>query len=432
MDVAEGNSWNFSRVRRAALLVALFGMISTAAACSSSGSGSSSSPGTSGSTSQAAAVLGPAKPATGSTVKIGFVTSEGGTSTNLSATREAAQAAAKYANDHLGGIAGHKIELETCADKGDGASATACANQFVSDKVIAVVVGQVGNPDLYIPILEGAKTPWVIETPAGAKESTSPISFDLTGGLIGQLAATAADAQKKGLKHLVLFGIDVPAFTAAFGAFGKPTFDKAGVTVDVVTIPPGTPDATPQVNAGMAKKPDGAVIVADDTLCKAILPALHAANTANVPLYFPDLCAGDNVIESVGKDVVDGGIINGTSVSTGTDTEATLYKAVMATYSPSTPIVGKGGAGYVAMLSLIRGVNQINPTGDLTAAVVLDAMHKAKAVPLPGFPDGATFTCDGSALPHLSAICTGDVLFGEVQDGKIVGYHTVDGSALLK
>jgi len=46
---------------------------------------------------------------------------------------DAAEATAKYANDYLGGVGGHPIQIVRCADKADGASATACANQFVQD-----------------------------------------------------------------------------------------------------------------------------------------------------------------------------------------------------------------------------------------------------------------------------------------------------------
>jgi branched-chain amino acid transport system substrate-binding protein len=379
------------------------------------------------------AALGPADKASGSPVKIGFVTAEGSTaSLNLPESREAATAAAKYATEHLGGLAGHPIEVVPCKDKSDGASATACANQFAETKVAAVVVGQVANPDLYIPVLRGAGIPWVVEVGAGQQEVASDIAFDLTGGTVGLYAATATTAKEKGYKRVLYFGIDVPAFTGSFGAYAKPAFEKAGVPVDLVTIPAGTPDATPQVASGMAKNPDAVVVMADPSLCKALLPAIRNANTTNVPVYIPSLCASRDVVSTVGKEAVDGAVVNGNAVSLGNDAEAKLYRAVMETYAPGVPAEGKAGGGYVAMLGLVRAVNAAKPTGALNAAAVLKAMRSAKDVPLPGFPGTATFSCDGSALPRVKALCTTAVLFSAMKGGVPADYRTVDGSALLK
>jgi branched-chain amino acid transport system substrate-binding protein len=379
------------------------------------------------------AALGPAKKAAGSPVTIGFVTAEGSSSAlNLPETREGAAAAANYADEHLGGLAGHPIKLLTCKDKSDGASATACANQFATSHVAAVVVGQVANPDLYIPILRAAGIPWIAEVGAGQQEVTSDIAFDLTGGTVGAYAATAQIAKEKGYKKVLYFGIDVPAFTGAFGAYAKPAYAKAGVEVDLVTVPAGTPDATPQVVSGMAKSPDAVVIVADSTLCKALLPAVHDANSAAVPVFMPSLCASQDVISTVGQAAVDGATVNGNAVALGTSPEAELYKAVMQSYAPSVAADGKAGSGYVAMLGLVRAVNAAQPTGTIDAAAVLNALRTAKDVPLPGFPNSATFTCDGSAVPGIKALCTAAVLFSDVKGTTMTGFRAEDGSVLLK
>jgi len=401
-------------------------------ACSSADSGSSGS-GSSGSTSNAAtaSVLGRKQPATGTSVKIGFVTSEGGTALSLPETRESAEAVVKYADDYLGGLDGHPIDLITCKDKSDGASATACANEFVQDKVVAVVVGQVSNTDLYIPILKGAGIPWIAATGTGQQELASDLSFDIGGGLIGILAATAEAAKEAGLKHLVAFGIDVPAFTGLFNALGKALFSKAGIAIDLITLPAGTPDATPQVATGFAKHPDGVVVFAEKTLCKAFMPAIHNANTSNVTVYMSGLCADPNVVASIGTAPIDGAIVNGNSVSLGDDAEAKLYTAVMTTYGTPDLAQGNGSVGYVSMLGLVRAVNQVKPTGALTPSVIGSALHAASKVPLPGIP-GATFTCDGTAIPTLEAVCSTGILFSKVSGSKLVDFHVIDGTSLIK
>src|SRR3954470_21103374 len=89
--------------------------------------------------------LGVNKPASGTPVKIGFVNLEGGAALSLPDIRKAAEAVAKYANAHLGGIGGHPVQLDVCNDVADGASLLACGNRFVQDKVVAVVEGLVSS-----------------------------------------------------------------------------------------------------------------------------------------------------------------------------------------------------------------------------------------------------------------------------------------------
>ena len=88
------------------------------AGCGSSGksnnatSGGPVSTSAAGGTGASGGVLGPAKAATGSPVKIGFITDGKSATIDNSSEIPAAQAAAKYVNEHLGGVAGHAITLD--------------------------------------------------------------------------------------------------------------------------------------------------------------------------------------------------------------------------------------------------------------------------------------------------------------------------------
>lgn len=374
-------------------------------------------------------VLGAPNPATDAPVTVGFVTAEGGTAANLPETRESAEAAVAYANEYLGGIAGHEIELLTCEDRSDGASATACANRFVEEDVVAVVAGQVADEGLYMPALEAAGIPWIISSPTGGAALNSPVSFGISGGFIGGMGAMAALAQEEGMDRVVFFGIDVPAFTAAFDALGVPTFEQAGVTADIVPIPPGTPDATPQVTAGLSDGADMVVLVAEQTLCKALLPAVHSL-APDVTLVTGDLCADPDVIETVGAATLEGALVYNAAASLGDDDGGQLFRAVMEQYAPDTAPQGKTGAGFIATLALVGAVNQVSPTGDLTAAVVLDAMETAVDVPIPGWPDG-TFTCDHTAFAGAPALCSTAALFATVAEGALTGHEAHDGGDFL-
>ncbi|NED68533.1 ABC transporter substrate-binding protein, partial [Streptomyces sp. SID10244] len=74
------------------------------------------------------------KAASGAPVRIGLIANEGGQAMSLPETREAAEAATKYANENLGGIAGRPIELVICKEQEDPVSARNCANQMVEQK----------------------------------------------------------------------------------------------------------------------------------------------------------------------------------------------------------------------------------------------------------------------------------------------------------
>lgn len=369
--------------------------------------------------------LGPVNQATGSSVKLGFVTSEAG-SVDIPETREAAEAVVAYANERLNGLAGHEIELVTCQDKGDGASATACANMFVEQGVAAVVAGQVPNPDLYMPILATASIPWVVEQGAGQQELTSDGAYVLSGGAVSIFGAAASWAAENGMESIVVFGVDVPAFTGLFGALGQPEFEAQGVSVDLVLLPPTAPDVTPQIAAGMAASPDGVITFGGPTLCKAMLPAIDNANLDDVPVVIPGPCATTDVFDAVGVEVVDGDVVFGVSVALGSSPEAQLYEAVLDEYAPETEPGLVAGIGFVSSLGLIRAVNAAPPAGDLTPVAITEALRAAKDVPLPGFPGGA-FTCDQAAHPIFKALCSTLTITAKVEGGELVDFATVEG-----
>src|ERR1700710_577358 len=89
--------------------------VSALAACGKSTSGGSGGGGTNTKGPSAAptndAKYFPGKKATGSPVKIALIVNSGGTAVNQPETGQAAVAAIKYANDNLGGMAGHVIDI---------------------------------------------------------------------------------------------------------------------------------------------------------------------------------------------------------------------------------------------------------------------------------------------------------------------------------
>lgn len=405
-------------------LLALTPLVATSAlaACgkstsSSGGSGSSSAP--SAASSADNAKFFPGKKATGTPIKIALMVDSGGTTVNQPETGQAAVAAATYANDNLGGIAGHPIDIVlNCQTKEDPATARDCANQAVAAKVDAVVVTTTAQGDQMAPVITKAGIPYVSASGAAASELTSPNAYMFTAGFPGILLGWAAYAKEKGYKAVTVFPTGAPTVVAGVTAFGAPAFKKAGIQLNVVPIPPGTPDATPQVSAGLKGNPGAVGIVGDQTECTAVLKALSTVGASSKAARLViQPCVDPTVVKAVGT-ALDGSTVWNTYETTGNNDEVQLYLAVMAKYAPKTPTGGYAGVGYQGMLSLVRAVNAAGLTGAVTPTSVSAAIKAAKDVPLP-IGDGIMFSCSGTALPPLTAVCSTSVITQDFSNGAL-------------
>src|SRR4051794_27280665 len=122
------------------------------------------------------------KKAAGDPVKVGLLSSEGGL-VDMTDSRVAAQAAVEYANANLGGLAGHKIELQICKyHEEDPSSATKCANELVRSHVVAVVSQATGLGAQIVPIVTQAGLSYSTYSGNSPAEMGTPGSFLWTGG----------------------------------------------------------------------------------------------------------------------------------------------------------------------------------------------------------------------------------------------------------
>jgi branched-chain amino acid transport system substrate-binding protein len=403
----------------AALTLAGAAACSSSSSTASSGGGSSSAAGGSASAASTAsppAALSaflPGKKATGTPIKIGLINNEGSSPVAEPATGDAAVAAADYANDQLGGIAGHPIQVDRCSENEDTASATACANKMVQDNVAAVVVGTTGFGNTIVPIIAKASIPYVSATGSSSAELTTPGTFMWTGGFPADLGGMAKYAAQQGLKKVTAYVINAPSALEGAQAIGAPLFKAAGVGFTVEPVPSGVADATPQVTAGLAGKPGGAAIVADAGTCTSILKALTTVSPG-LPTMGNTSCLNTSTLTALGS-AMNGVKIFGRSDTQSDSPEAQLYRYVMAKYYPTDSPSGDTVTGYQGMLGLVRALSTM--TGDPTAATITTAIKATANVPLPAGA-GLTFTCDGKAMAGLPSNCSaGDVVL-TVQNGK--------------
>lgn len=386
-------------------LLALIPALVFATACSSDSDGDSDS-------GSETSVSFPSNPATGSPLKIGVINPEGGPAISQPTNREAAEAAAKYANESLGGIAGHPVEIVYCANKEDPASARDCANQMVEQGVAGVVVPSTGQGSAMVPIIAGAGIPYMSPSGASPAELTTPNAFMLTGGFPGVLKGMADYSKAEGFKNVTIYVTDNASVVPAAKAMGQPAFDAAGVALKIVPIPLGTPDTTPQVSSGLSDKPEAVGVVGDATVCTSVLKAMtNLAATQEKMLIQP--CTDPSTVEAVGT-AMDGAKIFTTADTVSDDPEAVLYRNVMATYAPDTDIAGYTYTGYQTMLGFIRAAQGVQ--GDPTPQSIAAAIASAKNVLLPAGHE-ITFTCDGTALPSMKSVCSSKLIAATIEDG---------------
>jgi branched-chain amino acid transport system substrate-binding protein len=392
-----------------------------AAACSSGGSsaavaGSASATGSSTiSTSTIPAGLSPYFPGTkaaGTPVKIGLINNEGSSPSAEPQIGDSAEAAADYANAELGGIGGHPIQVDRCSENEDTASATSCANKMVADQVGAVVIGTSGFGDSMVPIITKAGIPYVSVTASAPSEGTTPGTFMWSGGYEATLAGFAKYSEQKGYKKVTAYAIDTPASLAGAKELGDPLFKAAGVGLTISPVPPGVPDATSQVTAGLASKPDAVAVIADPGTCTSVLKAINVVDPT-IPTMGITSCLTTSAVQALGS-ALSGVKVFGASAPQASDAEAKLYQYVMAKYYPKDDITGYTVTGYQSMLGLIRAVAGLKGTPAPTT--ITAAIKAAKNVPLPA-GGGLTFTCDGKAVAGQSSDCSAGEVMVTIQNG---------------
>jgi branched-chain amino acid transport system substrate-binding protein len=408
------------RKRRPALLtMVVLAVAALLAACSSSSSSTKSSSSTAGSsTTLAAAAAGVCttpNPATGSPVTIGMINDEGSAVTNQIAARQAAIAAVDYANDCLGGLGGHKITTTLCVTKSDPAVALACANQMVSDNVIAVVAPTSALGDSIVPTVTKAGIPYAASSAQSPPELTSPMSHIWTVAFPGQLYNMALYAKNHGVQKVAIFAVNTGNIVASTQALAGLLFKPMGVTATVVGTPATAVDLSSSLAEAMQGQPQALIAVVPPQQCVSLYKAEQTAGT-KVANYTIIVCVDKNSVEAVGAANMNGYVLFDQADYFGTDSEVTLYNKIMAKYAPSDTEDPTASHGYQSMLGLIRAVNAGGLTGSPTPSAVQAAIVAAKNVPVP-LGGGQNMTCDGTASLALKSVCSSFSVSGVMQNG---------------
>ena len=374
---------------------------------------------------------GGAVAASGDPVKVGIINVEGGQTISAPDSRKTGEAAAQYANEYLGGIGGRPIELVPCLTLGTPESTISCANEQASnDELVAVALATESSSDLIVPIVTEAGIPYVTAVGPSRADLTTPGSFAITGGAVSNYGGMAQHAADSGYEKVTMIAMNISGITVGIDEFAVPSFEQAGVELEVVFADPGTADMTPTVTSAVQSGSDAIAILGSDPFCAATLLAVEAVGATDLDIFGSGRCASEQVIDVAPPDVLDGmTIIN--FYYTGVDEPAgRLYHDIVERYAPGTDGRGTNASGYVSVLGLVRATAGLE--GDVTRESVMEALNTSHDVASP-LTAGESFSCDGSVVEAYPGACSAGYTVSTVDsEGNEHFVSTGDASELFR
>lgn len=375
--------------------------------------------------------LGEPNPASGEPVKIGLIT-DGGDCSECTETagdeQPAAEATVQWVNEYMGGVAGHPIELEVCVDDLDPAKATDCANEMIANGVAAVVIGASGVIETSWGVLHDAGIP--VFNFSATNEAI--LQDDQSTFLFQDPVGTTVDfplgvAQDLGAEVASIIVVDLPIATEIYGGDTPAKFEAAGVELDVIPVPLGVPDMTPQAQQLVTRNPDGLVmIVGHDAFCIPAIEALQSVGFSGTIATISH-CVTDAMRGTISGDVLEGMLL-AASAPLGDEDDPSLqqYEAVLDTYSDGSvdPTGGAAIAVFSTLGALSLGTQHLE--GPVTPDSVIEAMRTMDNEILPG-SGGRYFRCNGKASEAGAAVCSKSLLAATLDaEGFPVSYDVIN------
>ena len=369
-------------------------------------------------------VLGPEAPAGGDPVKVGFISDGPNQVTDMGIELDVADATVEYLNEHRSGIGGRPIELVTCVAETDPSRATDCANQMVEEDVVGVAVGSLAAAESVWEPLHQAQVPVMFYAVNSAELLQDPEStFILTSPLAGTVGTPLAVAQAEGASKVTVVVIDVPAALSVYEQAAPALFEEAGIDLDVVAVPPGTADMTPQMQDVVDGDPGVLQVVGNDTFCISAFQGLQAVGFDG-PVTAIAQCITDATRQAVPAEFLDGMAVSATA-PVGVDSPSTrLYDAVVGTYGADIDTSRITGMNvFITVAGFAASLDDIS--GEITPASVTAAIKAMSKTELPG-GGGLTFRCGGEIDPAIPAVCTrGSLATTLDENGEPASYEMV-------
>ena len=374
-------------------------------------------------------VLGTPNPATGEPIVLSLINEEGGDSNAQSLNTHAGiDIAVQYANEYLGGVNGHPIEIMHCAGKGTPTDSQACADEAVQAGVAMYIQPYSAQEEIVVNTFAAAGIPSFLYGSSSSPGMTGPHAFAMSGGYPATLGVYAIYAKQIGVTKLAHLVTDVPAATGAAKALGAMTFGHEGVGYEVIAVPLGTPDFSAVMQTAVASGADALMATGDANFCTSFLKAYKALGL-DLKKFVISVCVTDSVISEAGDTLAGSYSILGKNPSA---EESALYAAAVAKYGskdidPDPTKSSSVSDGFAVIMTLLAAMDGY--TGDFSPASVEAHLAALKDVPF-FFGDGATATCDGQAIPLIKNVCSAAQIIGVVDaEGNYSDMQTIDAKA---
>ena len=332
-------------------------------------------------------------------IVIGMINQEDTPLGSYPEVRRAAEAGVEFVNTELGGIDGHPIELRTCITSFNPEQSASCAQELEQAGVVALVGGLDVTSNGSIPVLEQNGIAQVGGIPANLVEQKSDVTFFLSGGVTGALAAFLQDtADNGGTPAVVAYG-EFESFSVAASDYAVPVAESLGIELETVSFPLNATDFLPLLTRASASNPDSIIVAAAGAACAPIMQTYQDLEI-EAQLYLVGACADAEIISAADGAQV-GVIFNSEGPPAGEgDVEGGIFSSVNELYANDEA----GGAGTVGLRSFLDLYGVLDGLGaeGIGREAILDTMRAA--VDEPGFW-GHPYTCDGQQVAGLPSLC---------------------------
>lgn len=313
--------------------------------------------------------------------------------------RRAVEAGVDFVNTELGGVDGHPVELRTCVTSFNPEQSASCAQEMEQAGVVALVGGIDVTSNGSIPVLEQNGIAQVGGIPANLVEQKSDVTFFLSGGVTGALAAFLAHTAERGGDSAVVAYGEFESFAVAANDYAVPVADSLDIDLETVSFPLTATDFLPVLTRASESDPDSIIVAAAGAACAPIMQTYQDLEI-EAQLYLVGACADAEIIRAA-DGAQEGVIFNseGPPVGEG-DVEAGIFNSVNELYGNNEA----GGAGTVGLRSFLGLYGVLDGLGvdGISRGAVLDSMRSA--VDQPNFW-GHPYTCDGQQVAGLPALC---------------------------
>lgn len=347
-------------------------------------------------------------------IVVGMINQENSPAGSFPEVRAAAQAAVAFVNAELGGVAGRPIALLTCASDFAPETSQRCAQDLISRGALAfaggIDIGSTGS----IPVLEQNGVALVGGIPTNLTEMRSPVAFFFSGGGPGAIAGLTAYAVRElGARRIAIGYGEFESFELAATRYGADVAEALGAEAELVPFPVIGADFLPVMTRIAESEPDAIVMAAADTACVPIMT--HRRDLGiDAPLLLVGACAAPEIVEQA-EGLLDGVYFNSEGPFDQT-IEGELFQTAIDVYA-TEPAGGAGTVSFRGMMNLWALLGEVvdeSGSDALTPGAILD--HVRSAVDHASFW-GHPFSCDGTPLPDLAALCAPQQYIFEIGPG---------------